>query len=265
MLKLPQISAFGRTRTYLEAQQKLIDNLPTYTERVVSAKKAWDGKSKVVFEEVRATLEIICSGARRCHYCEDSAADEVEHVWPKKFYPEKTFIWQNYLFACGSCNGSNKRDQFSVFNAEGNRFDIVRKKDDPVIQPLTGSPLFIDPTSEDPTEFISLDLQTGLFVPLPPKDTREFQRAEYTIKILGLNTRDYLSRARRNAYASYKDSLDVYTRLKEGGSSQADLTRKRAEISEKHHPTVWHEIKITAHLGIAHQEAFQQSPELFQI
>lgn len=265
MLKLPQVSVFGRTRTYLEAQQQLIDNLPTYAEKVTSAKKAWDGKSKAVFEEVRATLDVICPGARRCHYCEDSAADEVEHVWPKKFYPEKTFIWQNYLFACGPCNGSNKRDQFSVFDEDENQFDIVRKKNDPIIQPPVGAPLFIDPTSEDPTEYITLDLETGLFVPLSPKDTREFKRAEYTIKILGLNSRDYLSRARRNAYASYKDSLDAYTSLKVNGSPHAELMRKQAEIREKHHPTVWHEIKVTAHLGIAHQDAFEQSPELYQI
>ena len=265
MLKLPQVSAFGRTRTYLEVQQQRIDSLPTYTEKVISAKKAWEGKSQAVFDDVRATLDVICPGARRCHYCEDSAADEVEHVWPKKFYPERTFIWQNYLFACGPCNGSNKRDQFSVFDANGNQIDIIRKKDDPVIQPPTGAPLFIDPTSEDPTEYISLDLQTGLFVPLPPKDSREFKRAEYTIKILGLNTRDYLSRARRNAYAGYKDSLDAYARLKERGATQAELMSKQAEISEKHHPTVWHEIKVTAHLGIAHQDAFEQSPELYQL
>ncbi|QHC96314.1 hypothetical protein PspR84_17280 [Pseudomonas sp. R84] len=265
MLKLPQVSAFGRTRAYLEAQQQLINNLPTYAEKVASAKKAWEGKSKAIFEEVRATLDILCSGARRCQYCEDSAADEVEHVWPKKFYPEKTFIWQNYLFACGPCNGSNKRDQFSIFDADGNKFDIVRKKGDPVLQPPTGIPLFIDPTSEDPTEYISLDLQTGLFVPLSPKDTREYKRAEYTIKTLGLNSRDYLSRARRIAYASYKDSLDAYTRLKESGGTLDELMSKQAEISEKNHPTVWHEIKVTAHLRIAHHDAFEQSPELYQI
>lgn len=265
MLKLPQVSAFGRTRIYLESQQQLIDNLPTYAEKVISAKKAWEGKSKAIFEEVRATLEVICSGPRRCQYCEDSAADEVEHVWPKKFYPDKTFVWQNYLFACGPCNGSNKRDQFSIFDANGNQLDIVRKKGDPVMPPPIGSPLFIDPISEDPTEYISLDLQTGLFVPLLPKGTRGFKRAEFTIKTLGLNSRDYLSRARRIAYASYKDSLEAYKSLKENGSSRAELMRKQAEIGEKNHPTVWHEIKVTAQLRIAHHEAFEQSPELYQI
>lgn len=265
MLKLPQVSAFGHTRNYLSVQQQLIDSLATYPEKVEAANKAWKGKNKVVFEDVRATLEAVCPGARRCHYCEDSAADEVEHIWPKKFYPEKTFIWQNYLFACGPCNGSNKSDHFSIFDANGQQFDIVRKKGEPVIEPPVGSALFIDPTYEDPTDYISLDLQTGLFVPLPARHTQEYKRAEYTIKTLGLNTRDYLSRARRSAYASYKDSLNAYAGLKEKGGTLAELVSKRVEISEKHHPTVWHEIKVTAQLGIAHQDVFAQSPELYRI
>ncbi len=265
MLKLPQISVFGHTRTYLSEQQRLIDDLPTYPEKVIAARVAWGGKDRNIFKEIRATLDDICPGARRCHYCEDSAADEVEHIWPKKFYPEKTFVWQNYLFACGPCNGSSKRDQFAIFDANGTQVDIVRRKNDPVTQPPIGTPLFIDPSAEDPTEYLSLDLNTGLFVPLHPDGSQEFKRAEYTIKVLGLNTRDYLSRARRNAYASYKDALNAYARLKEEGSSIAVLNNKRMEINKKHHPTVWHEMKVIASLGIAHQNEFEQSPELYQV
>ncbi|MDT3722617.1 hypothetical protein [Pseudomonas oryzihabitans] len=265
MLKLPQISVFGTTRTYLERKQKAIDDLLTYAEQVAAAKDFWEGKNRNSFAGVRSALEAICPGARRCHYCEDSVADEVEHVWPKKFYPEKTFVWQNYLFSCGSCNGSHKNDQFAVFDAGENQIDVIRGKNDPISPPPVGSPLFIDPISEDPTEYISLDLQTGLFVPLARRDSRDFKRAEYTINILGLNSRDYLSRARRNAYAGYLDALSVYAKIKAEGCSREELLNKQAEIGEKHHPSVWHEIKSTARLGIAHQNFFQTSPELYEV
>ena len=33
----------------------------------------------------------MCAGAKRCMYCEDSAADEVEHHLPKNLYPEFVF------------------------------------------------------------------------------------------------------------------------------------------------------------------------------
>lgn len=265
MLKLPQISVFGSTRNYLNTQQQIIDGLATYSDKVIAANTAWDSKNRSIFDGVRLALDSICSGARRCHYCEDSAADEVEHIWPKKFYPEKTFIWQNYLFACGPCNGSNKRDHFAIFDAVGNRVDLIRGKNDPITQPPVGIALFIDPATEDPTDFFTLDLSTGLFVPLPPQGSQNFQRAEYTINILGLNRRDYLSRARRSAYASYKDALSAYLTLKQQGGSTADLKNKRIEISEKHHPTVWHEMKNLASSGIAHVQDFSLSPELYQI
>lgn len=265
MLKLPQISVIGEPRAYLEEQQKAIDKITDYSEKVSAAKSSWDKKNQNIFERIREALDSICPGARRCHYCEDSAADEVEHVWPKNFYPERTFVWQNYLFACGPCNGSNKRDQFAVFDAAGNQFDIVRGRNTPVTPPLAGNPLFIDPTQEDPTQYISLDLETGIFVPIHPKNSQDFKRAEYTIKILGLNTRDYLTRARRSAYGSYKDALADYQNKKDNGASNDLLNSKRKEISEKHHPSVWHEIKELSRSGIAHQQNFIQSPELYYI
>lgn len=265
MLKLRPVSVFGKTLKYLNDQQNNIDSLPNYALKVSAAKAAWKTKSKPVFGDIRLTLDAICPGPRRCHYCEDSAADEVEHVWPKHFYPEKTFVWQNYLFACGPCNGSHKINQFAVFDATGNRYDLVRANGSPVTPPPSGLPLFIDPIVEDPTQYMALDLQTGLFVPTSAKGSKAYQRAEYTIEILGLNTRDYLSRSRRNAYASYKDALVAYARLKEQGNPTADLMTKQSEIIEKHHPSIWHEIKVTARSGVAHHEVFAQSPELFDI
>lgn len=38
---------------------------------------------------------------------------------PKNMYPEKVFVWSNYLFSCGLCNGP-KNNQFAVFDNTGN-------------------------------------------------------------------------------------------------------------------------------------------------
>ena len=48
-------------------------------------------------------------------YCEDSVGDEVEHHRPKNLYPDHTFLWDNYLYACGPCNGP-KNNRFAVFD-----------------------------------------------------------------------------------------------------------------------------------------------------
>lgn len=36
-----------------------------------------------IFADVRRVLDEMCSGPRRCGYCEDSCADEIEHIRPK--------------------------------------------------------------------------------------------------------------------------------------------------------------------------------------
>lgn len=261
MLKVPQSSIWGSTKDYLSARQDEIDALVDYPAKVAKAKSSWEKKNAKVFEGLRGLLADLCQGARRCNYCEDSVADEVEHIWPKKFYPDKTFKWENYLFACGPCNGSSKRGQFALFDAMSNPVDLVRRTNDLAVEPMAGAAVFIDPRVDDPFDFIELDLATGIYVPCAPPGEISFVRAEYTIKVLGLNKRDYLVRARRNAYASYLDSARQYVVRKHAGAPCSELTQRIKEISERHHPSVWAEMKRLSTIP-AHSAIFKAAPEL---
>ena len=265
MLKLRASFPFGDCSQYLVNSQAIIDGKGTYEEKVLTAKEMWGAKNKNHFITLRTLLEQSSIGSRRCHYCEDSAADEVEHIWPKKFYPEKAFVWTNYLFACGPCNGSNKNDQFAVFDPLSEVLHISRGDRDPVVPPAVGAPVLLNPHVDDPMAYMELDLATGLFVPIGNKNEIGYKRAHYTIRVLGLNKRDYLSHARRNAYGSYIDSIKVYVKMKQEHASSADLAAKRSEIIERHHPSVWLEIKRLAVDRIQHHEMFDQAPELFHI
>ena len=91
----------------LEEYQSDVDGKGTYEKRVAEGKrlfKSRNSKRNGTFKAVRKTLSVMCRGPRRCMYCEDSAADEVEHFRPKDLYPEAVFVWMNYLYACGRCN-----------------------------------------------------------------------------------------------------------------------------------------------------------------
>lgn len=261
MLRVPQSSVFGASKVYLDAIQVNIDAAMDYPSRVEMAASAWDKKNANIFQTLRDTLADLCQGARRCHYCEDSAADEVEHIWPKKFYPEKTFIWSNYLFACGPCNGSNKRDQFAIFDPTGQFLELKRGRQEIPIEPAVGGSVFLDPRIDDPLNFIELDLTTGIFVPSALPGSLNYVRAEYTIKILGLNKRDYLIRARRNAYASYLDAAHQYVVRKVAGEPADEIRQRARDISERHHPSVWAEMKRLSTMP-AHSKFFQAAPEL---
>lgn len=242
MLKMQQAVLEQSVITHLATKQSVINSEQTYADQVAKGKSLWATKSVAQFRKIRAKLEKMCVGKRRCNYCEDSVADEVEHIKPKDIYPSMVFDWDNYLFACGNCNGP-KNNSFAIFDANDEVIEVSRKPKDPVIPPQTGQDVFINPRFEDPLAFLVLDLLTMNFIPKPGISDIEKKRAKYTIDILKLNARDFLIEARKESYITYTDSLKVYVSDKNNGATQQDLLKKKNELESRQHPTVWAEMK----------------------
>lgn len=263
MLKFASAEVIGETKRHLVTKQAVIDAAADYPTKVSTADALWDKKSTTIFAEIRAFLDTLCSGARRCHYCEDSAADEIEHIYPKKYYPERTFLWSNYLFACGPCNGSSKGDQWAVVLPNGAVEHLVRRRGDPVVVPPAGTPLFIDPRVDDPTAFMEFDPGTGYFVAYGNPGEPNYERAKYTLDVLGLNKRDYLSRARRNAYSSYVNSIVAFIEKKRGGADAGELARRSKEINEAPHRSIFVEIGRLSKADLLNAEFWREASELW--
>lgn len=247
MIRLSDVLLPDEIAERLAEYQTEVDSLKKYDERVAAAKRLFKQRnttSNATFRVVRAKLLEMCSGFGRCAYCEVSQADEVEHIQPKDLYPEAVFAWDNYVYACGPCNGP-KNSQFAVLPPRSRTLHVVtRKKDDPVVPPLAGQPALINPRSEEPLDFIELDLAgTFLFVPTAPDGTREFHRARYTIDLLRLNDRDVLIHARRSAFGSYRARLVEYREKKQRGALAPELNQLAIGIKEMPHPTVWQEMQ----------------------
>ena len=194
-------------------------------------------------------------------YCEDSAADEVEHHRPKDLYPEHVFVWENYLYVCGPCNGP-KNNRFAVIAADGSIVDVSRKRNQPgflpgapaaLKPPAAGDPVLLHPRVEDALDYMMLDIlgDTFLFVPTAASPSRKFDRATYTIELLRLNHRDYLQAARRGAYGNYQARLFEYVHRREAGAGALELRRMISVIRDEEHPTVWSEMRRQNHLGAA--------------
>jgi 5-methylcytosine-specific restriction endonuclease McrA len=129
MLRLRQAKLPSQAAATLEEYQKAVDATGDYSARVAAAKEhfsKYNTKANTTFATVRVTLNRMCSGARRCCYCEDSMADEVEHIAPKDLFPELVFSWNNYLYACGPCNGP-KNNRFAIILADDTIFDITSR------------------------------------------------------------------------------------------------------------------------------------------
>lgn len=261
MIQLAEITLQKEVNNSLKLLQKRVDSSGSYEEQVEKAKTLFKQNNKPensTFKEVRKTLTRMCSGAKRCSYCEDSYADEVEHIKSKDLYPEEVFVWKNYLYACGPCN-SPKQNKFAVFSQlTGKIITVTRKKGDPIIPPEKGEPVFINPRYENALDFMELDLfDTFYFVPLFPEGTVEYSKADFTIKILRLNDRDLLAEARREAYGSYRARLIEYIKKKD----TEDTTPLVKAIKRMQHPTVWLEMKRQREFVVELEDLFNQAPE----
>jgi uncharacterized protein (TIGR02646 family) len=251
MIQIHRPALPAETQTGLSGYQQKVDKLPTFAARVEAAVGLFGSrnrKSNSVFRVVRAKLTAMCHGARRCMYCEDAPADEVEHFRPKNLHPELVFDWSNYLYACGICNGP-KNNKWGVLAQSGSTVTKVsRSPDSPVLPPPAGSPALIDPSLEEPLDYLFLDLQTLLIVPKPGISARDRARADYTIEILDLN-KDFLQESRESAYGAYLSHLEYARNRKEGGETVPDHLPNT--VRRTHHATVWAEMK-RQHSSYAH-------------
>ncbi|WP_204138402.1 HNH endonuclease [Halomicronema sp. CCY15110] len=264
MRKLIQtINPDKKYQNYLTKWESYIKGVTHYSKRVDVAKEKWASRRQTkTLKHVCLKLEEMCSGNRRCCYCEDSVADEVEHIKPKSLFPELTFTWSNYLYACGSCN-INKNNKYALFIA-GVLTSIISS----TVPPNPGHDVFINPRQDDPMSFLDLDLgqtiEDGTFWYLPKHGLSprgiDYQRADYTINTLGLN-RDFLVEGRRNAALDFKARLYEYRQEKPNLSPQK-LAQFQQDFQQHTYPSVW------AHMKAQHQSIpvlnnfFQQFPEI---
>jgi hypothetical protein len=276
MLQLPHGALDAAAQTHVDGLQQQVNALPRYQDQVAEAKRLWDMKANSVagrtaFIAVRTALKHMCFGAIRCGYCGDSMADEIEHILPKSFFPDQAFVWDNYLYACGPCNGNEKRDNYAYIDGRGSLKEVVRKKGRPIRRPGRGIHAFINPRTEDPLAFLTLDLM----VKLPTGDyddgtlevvardglaSSDRKRAAYTIKTLDLN-RDGLPKARLSAFGSYSARLDEYGRKKANGMPQQELDKRRNGLLWMEHPMVFVEMQRQQGLLPPLRTLFDAAPE----
>jgi len=101
----------------------------------------WKGKRRSpLILAVHAVLKRMAGVRERCMYCLDSECSDIEHFWPKSPHSDRMYVWTNLLAACAQCG-----------RFKGTKFPLASD----------GTPLLIDPSIEDPWEFLDFDPDTG--------------------------------------------------------------------------------------------------------
>lgn len=275
---------------HLQKLQGQIDALPTYKAQVKQAKVLWQNKKKTnaqkaAFNRVEKELQKIAIGSNNyCNYCEANVGTTIEHIYPRGLFPNKTFIWENYLWACKQCNGKHKISQFQIFKNANSSEIINLVKDYSFVRPLNQDAVFINPRVENPLDYLQLDLESGLFQHKENNiNTRAYKRASYTIETLQLNTRKGLVANRQKAYQNYQSLLQQYINIQKSTSSEvlmaifplsnnakkapweaqkqlASLELQTTLINQAH-PTVWKEMQRQVDSIPTLRELFQQVPK----
>jgi len=189
MRKLTRLNLSKSTQTFLKKRTQKIATKSIFSEKVDEARKLWEAKKNNAFNEIKETLRKMASGLERCMYCEDSEGTDIEHFWPKDTYPEKAFLWENYLLACSTCNSNFKRTQFPLQD---------------------GQPLLINPVEEEPRQHIGFSPSTGRYSELTNKGAE-------SIRVYGLN-RNNLTLGRRDAWYSIMVHIEAYSDSRNRGN-----------------------------------------------
>jgi uncharacterized protein (TIGR02646 family) len=130
----------------------------------------------------------MAGGRQRCMYCSDSAGTDIEHFWPKSVYSDRMFAWPNMLLCCTGCG----RD------CKGTKFPLDH-----------GSPALLDPTTDDPWQFLDFSTTTGILFPLVDAHGRTTTKGEKTVEILKLDKRDEVNLGYQKSFRRIKRTIDA--------------------------------------------------------
>lgn len=262
--------------------QKEVNVETSFQLKVAKAKTLWKNRTNnKVFDEIKSKLKELCIPIEICAYCEHSEATDIEHVYPKSFFPESTFEWENYLLACKICNSHYKLDQCHVVDRNGICRKIERGQ-----EPIYKEMAFVHPRKENPNDYMLIDICTGKYIQNPScKEKIQFNKVEKTLEILELNDRTVLIEARKqkekyiflildmlvkiiNAKSNQElsalltpyDMLDLKKSLDENKQILKENVQK--DIQKQPHPSVWYSIqKIESKTNPKWKQIFRQLPE----
>ena len=120
----------------LDRRQAALDADPSRVQT------SWKSFTRLkTYQELKTTLSEPLGARRRCAFCSDSRAADIEHFWPKSLYPGRAFRYENLLLVCPECN-----------RAKLHHFPI----DD------EGLPELVNPAADDPWDVLFFVPTTGL-------------------------------------------------------------------------------------------------------
>ena len=171
MRRIQRVALPKLATSYLNKRQTAADR--KRSKRKLDVTGDWkSARQSKTMGTVLETLQAMMGPRQRCMYCLDSHGADIEHFRPKALFPKRIYQWTNLLLCCTEC-GRFKGEQF----------------------PLAGRrALLIDPTKDDPWEYLDFDPVTGNFCARFDIERDAWSvKGEKTVQVLKLDQREALS------------------------------------------------------------------------
>lgn len=288
MLRLIERTLEDSEQTVLTQLQAQVNSEVSFAKKAEKAKTLWATKGgkegKQAFVKIADVLAEMCVSVKTCNYCEGNEANDIEHIFPKSFFPERAFEWQNYLLACKQCNTGYKLDKCFVMDADGTVHSTVRG-----VEPIHGNVALINPRIDNPKEFLWLNMEVGKFELHIDLSEAHKNKALKTLEILALNERDYLIVGRKRVADELYDKMDRLSRIVKAGTvSEIEsilapyhglidaalpietIKNQVIETTKQHiykllHPSVWYAIQtIASKVNLKWKAIFEVIPEALE-
>jgi uncharacterized protein (TIGR02646 family) len=174
----PQLPAATIRR--LQDKTALVAGKATAKEKCEEARRLFDqSRTTQWFKEVVSALQALAGGADLCMYCSANESSHVDHYRPLKTFPERSFDYHNFLWACDICNRRYKGDKFPPDTEPGAQI--------------------LNPVDDNVWDYFFIEETFGQLVPrIDPQTNDYYDRAKSTVEVVGLDREQLrLRRVRR--------------------------------------------------------------------
>ncbi len=156
-------------------------------------------RQTAAIKTVFTCLQSMMGQRQRCMYCVDSHGCDIEHFWPKANFPKRLYQWDNLLLCCTECG-----------RFKGNKFPLSENQ----------QPLLLDPSIDEPWQYLDFDPATGNITARFDLETNTFQnKGEETVKVFQLDQREALAAGYIKTYCRL---LEIIRRFMEISDSPPD-------------------------------------------
>ena len=160
-----------------------------HAARTLDVEKTWkNARQTQKLALVKMQLQQMAGGRQRCMYCSDSAGTDIEHFWPKAVYPERMFLWLNMLLCCTGCGRDCKGSEFPLTN---------------------GKPALLDPTVDDPWEFLDFSPATGILFARMSRDGATTVVGTETVRVFQFAKRDAVTLGYQRSYRRIRKVIEA--------------------------------------------------------